>query len=645
MIVCRWLFASPADMVLPVFFPEKICTLMWRSAGLIFFCVFGALPGLFAQKAKVDTVLQIREVTVSAGRLAGAEAPALYQIIDTNELRPPGMRQLAQLLAGGSGWYLKNYGPGGVQSPSFRGGNSAQTSLQWAGWELNSPLTGQADLSTIPAAFIDRVAVSPAGAVELQQLPVQAGDPAFTFSQEFGSFGLAGFSGAWKTGRPHWDQSTSVLWQGARNDFLVDYPGVTPRRQPHAAFRQTACTHRQRWRPSPRSEWTLLSWFADQQRQTPPTLLQQRSAAEQADRQYRISAETLRSMGVFTGQAAVAWLGEEFHYADSLIDLDSRSRTDQWRARASLQWGLAPRHELRGGLEGGYTRAHSTEYFQATDRRQLTARLRYHWHSSDGFWNLRATGQQEWVDGRAMPAGADLTLNTQRFNHTWSLYLFRAYRLPTLNDWYWSPGGNPELEAETSWGASLGWHYRRPASIWQTARLELFHRMTDDWIIWLPAGSIWTPENLRQVWSRGLEAGLTFGRETTHWSWRSQWRYSLILATNRQTEHPNDASLHKQLIYVPRHRAQADLTLGFGQWSLSGAAGATGRVYTLNDHSAHLPPTLLFDLDLQYRQKRGKLQGQFYLQLFNLFDQHFQTVAGYPLPGRHFRLGWHWQIR
>ena len=34
---------------------------------------------------------------------------------------------------------------------------------------------------------------------------------------------------------------------------------------------------------------------------------------------------------------------------------------------------------------------------------------------------------------------------------------------------------------------------------------NIFNRNINNWIIWLPEQTFWTPQNLMQVWSRGLE--------------------------------------------------------------------------------------------------------------------------------------------
>ena len=84
--------------------------------------------------------------------------------------------------------------------------------------------------------------------------------------------------------------------------------------------------------------------------------------------------------------------------------------------------------------------------------------------------------------------------------------LSRAFKVPTLNDRYWVPGGNPDILPEDSWSAEMGLEH-----VFENGGTKLTHGITryrmyvDNWIIWLPKGNIWSPENIRAVQNDGVE--------------------------------------------------------------------------------------------------------------------------------------------
>src|SRR5699024_7438865 len=81
----------------------------------------------------------------------------------------------------------------------------------------------------------------------------------------------------------------------------------------------------------------------------------------------------------------------------------------------------------------------------------------------------------------------------------------RSYRVPQINELYFSPGGNPNLRPEQGWnedgGLSVQLYLNKTPSAVHTYRWNIHHRTSlfnrniKDWIYWL-GGAIWTPHNL-----------------------------------------------------------------------------------------------------------------------------------------------------
>lgn len=91
----------------------------------------------------------------------------------------------------------------------------------------------------------------------------------------------------------------------------------------------------------------------------------------------------------------------------------------------------------------------------------------------------------------------------------------RAFRAPTLNDLYWpetaSDKGNPDLKPETAWAYEIG--VERWFSVF-LARIGLFRKEIKNMIAWAPTGPMgsfgpkWQPSNINSLVNNGVELEL-----------------------------------------------------------------------------------------------------------------------------------------
>ena len=94
----------------------------------------------------------------------------------------------------------------------------------------------------------------------------------------------------------------------------------------------------------------------------------------------------------------------------------------------------------------------------------------------------------------------------------------RNYRIPTMNDLYWTGWGNPNLKPEKGYGEELGLDYiSRNDSRSIITKLSAFNNNVSNWIIWMPNGSVWTPDNMKKVWARGLDVSFNFSKNLHNW--------------------------------------------------------------------------------------------------------------------------------
>jgi iron complex outermembrane receptor protein len=214
----------------------------------------------------------------------------------------------------------------------------------------------------------------------------------------------------------------------------------------------------------------------------------------------------------------------------------------------------------------------------------------------------------------------------------------RSYRVPTFNERYWITGvSSANLEPESGWGEELSAAVN--GSFKQTAfdlTFTGFNRNIRNWIMWLPAGMEWAPRNLKQVWSRGLEAEANVKITAGKWKLNYHATVNYVLSTNKATALANDASLGRQLIYVPRITQQHQVTASLQTFYIGYLHSYTGLRFTSTDNTQWLND---YSLGSVVAGKEFRWKGYALVltaQVNNLFDLSYQAVADRPMPGRNF---------
>jgi len=145
----------------------------------------------------------------------------------------------------------------------------------------------------------------------------------------------------------------------------------------------------------------------------------------------------------------------------------------------------------------------------------------------------------------------------------------RNFRAATLNDLYWMPGGNPNLKNETgfSWEAGISFKAKSP-HLGFNLESTYFQSNINNWIIWLPMGNVWTPQNKHAVSSQGVETKIETFIRVREILLKLNGAHTWVQSIISKGTSPNDASVGKQLIYVPKQFFKAHITAVVGQMTL-----------------------------------------------------------------------------
>ncbi len=211
------------------------------------------------------------------------------------------------------------------------------------------------------------------------------------------------------------------------------------------------------------------------------------------------------------------------------------------------------------------------------------------------------------------------------------------YRLPTLNEKFWQPGGNPDILPEEGYTSELGLNYIMADRAGAKLTLDVggFSTRIRNMIEWTGSGLNWSPVNDKRVWSRGIESQLDFDLFLSGIRLHSSASWNYILSTNTDVYAGSENSLGKQLRYVPVNSGQWMTTAGKSGFLLGYVLSYTGRMYITEDNSGQpLDARLVSGGFLTWKKPLRQNILQLTCRMANIFNQHYQVIASFPAPGR-----------
>jgi len=616
---------------------------------LVVCLLFGMTPA-FAQS---DTLL-LQEVEVAAQIFARTASGIHIETKKTDDAFFSAGQTVGEWLNSRSALVMRGNGPGSSYGVSLRGGNSSQSQLLLNGIPFDNPSLAQADISLLPAAIFTDAALyrgssgallgnASVGGTIFLDTRLAGQEPGFRQTFTAGSFGAFGSSTVATYGRGLWQGRTAVYFQEAQNDFDRPHPHDRNRSepQPEAYFRTRGLQQNLVYLPENGDVLDFSIWLNETNRKLPPTLSQLRSTESQNDQNARLQLGYLTRFGIVKIDSRVATDYGFLNYSNARSGLDDDSDFTTLHAQSSASgktgkftWNTTAIYRRSEAITSNYNRR------ELRESPALVAGVDYTFYENKS--KIAFAGRAEWLNGQALPLLPSLGIS-HRMSELLSFRgsASRVYRLPGLNDLFWSPGGNPDLRPESGWSQELGFDLGGAfaKSRW-TVSVTGFNRQIEDWIIWTPGAGYWSPVNLRKVWSRGgeLHGSMTnlIGR------WRLTHTAESTFARSTHTASVSageDRLIGKQLIYIPEWSNFYSEEIAFRQYSLIGLLHHQSARYTTTDNARQLDPYLIADLEALVKFDSEKFQFSASAAVRNLFDTDYQVAANRPMPGRYFTIG------
>ncbi len=618
---------------------------MKRYLYILFISGLFLSPTSDALKAQ-DRIRMLDTVDIQQSRLQLLAPGHHVHQIDSVSLSFAAAQSVADVLAMESDVFIKHYGLGSLATTSLRGGSASHTALIRNGFNLQSPMNGQQDLALLPAYFIDDVQIqyggssglygsgAVGGAIHLSNRPVFNQGIRASLNQTVGNFGLVQPGLDLSLSGKHWMARSRAFLRTAENDFQL--PGLN-RTQPHAALLQKGFQQEFAFLPGKRQLLQLWLWTHNSDRELPPPLTSEISAAQQQDQSRRIAGQWSFSGNQIEWKIRSAWVRDQLYFSDSIASIFSNNQSQTFIQEIEQTIRLGSNHRLHLGLNSTLQKADADGYGQTTpSQHQLALFVSYLYDPVASPWIIITSIRQGRTNNSWNPTIPSVNL---RRNLSPGLTIRgqagRSFRLPTFNDLFWSPGGNPELQPESGWNQDIGLEWDAESKFGRlTASATGYSQTINNWILWRPGPNFWYPENIRNVWSRGVETdlGLTYSRKKI--TLRANAAYTFTKATITEVAQQRDFSLGKQLIYTPAHQVRSSLRLSGEHWSATYSHRFTGKRYTATDNSAWLDPFDLGSLSVGRSWTYNKFSLDLAARVDNLWAVEYQVIDNRAMPLR-----------
>jgi vitamin B12 transporter len=621
-----------------------------------FFIYFIALCA--ALRAQPADTLRLPEIAVTDYRSKLAADHFNTQRTDSATRLAFAFSSAARLLLQLNTCFVKAYGPGNIAALSVRGSTAQQTAVLWNGVNINNPMLGQADISLLPVSLFQDISVqrgglsalwgsgAMAGVLNLRSggesapLTVQAGLQYSSFNNLVQQAAVSGSIGKWRSST----RMIADLSANRYNDFSADTLRLLT--QEHAASRQYGLLQDLLLQLTEKQVLGLHAWLQHAEREVPYTLQDNRDEATQSDQAFRFLADWKRQGRRYTVTGRGALFSESLSYANTTQGIESNGNFTTYVLDLEAEYFFAHRITLTAGSNNVYNRAVSGGYGGEKALSRMAAYANLEWKGKR--MNAAAFGRTELFQLRNFvpTGGAAVSFRLYR-QLSVRLNAGTIYRYPTLNDLYWSPGGNPQLRPEKGYSAEGAAHIEaKLKSCSASFSGSVFSRTVTDWILWLPGkNGTWSPQNITEVWSRGAETNSQFSLAKDKFAASLLVATNYVLSTRTRAVLLNDESVGRQLPYVPMYTGAAVLSLAFRKISLRLSYGYTGYRYLSADNYNYLSPYSVADARAAYTFSLRRATLSVFAEADNLFNEIYFSVAQYPMPLRNYKAGIQFQYQ
>ena len=656
------------------------------------------------QEATLDTLVTIDEVVVWGIKPFSEVIPA--QRLSGVQLEALGSHNVADAIRYFAGIQLKDYGGvGGVKTVDMRSMGSNHMGVFYDGIQLGNAQNGQIDLGKFSLDNIDEIALYNGQRSDIFQPARDFGNagtiylrtrrPRFTAGRTFnlsatvrtGSFGLFNPSFRWEqklNDHLSFSFNTELTLAGGKYHFRYRrrFSDGTP------AWDTTAVRHNGDVQ-SLRLEgalfgsmnggsWNAKLYYYDSERGIPGAIVNNvwLNSQRQWDRNFFAQGTLKRRISDrYETMFNAKYARDRMRYLNpdtTLMLIDNNFVQHEVYLSTANKFTLLPDWDVNLAVDYKWNTldANLTNFADPTRHTTLAAlATAWAWHGL----KAQASGLLTLINDRHVTRRGDEVL--ARHNKWWHKFtpaLFvsyqpfsahdlnvrafakRIFRMPTFNDLYYTDIGNAALRPEFVTQYNVGVQYQRATATGFLAALKLtadayYNRVTDK-IISVPSGRgqyRWMMTNIGKVEIKGIDitarAALRPAREV-----ELDVNLNYTYQTARDMTDPTDTgyggTYRGQIAYVPWHSGSVVGQLTWRRLGVNYSFIYVGERYHV---SANIPanreqPWYTHDCGAHYTFEWGRHALKVAAEVNNVFNQQYDVILNYPMPGRNYRFTFTW---
>jgi iron complex outermembrane receptor protein len=609
---------------------------------LLVVCWF-SIQTLYAQN---DSVLLLEPVLIKGYRFSEFQTGSfLQQISFENNLNSIG-QNIHQSLAFNSSIYIKNGGPTLLASTASRGSTAQQTATVWCGIPIESPMLGLNDLSTLPVFLFDGMGVlygaqsslfgsgNIGGTIQLnhsKQINKGIHGQVFLQAGSFESFnqGLkVSYAGS------KLSMQFKYLHQNALNNFEYEWPGIGIQKMKHAGINQHAVLHEINFNPNQSHAISFKIWLQSNKRFIPDVIGGSIDNAEQTNQFARNILEYKYSKGIYQLQSRTAYFNEMFNYR-SISTNNSNSRFYQMSQAIDQTWSLK-QHKFLFSTQYLLVNGFVDNYI--TDKRyqqpSILGTIQSTWFNQK--FETQLNVRKQWYNEKSLPLVPSFGFNW-KWRKCFSINgnLATGFRMPTMNDLYWKPGGNEQLKPEESKSIEIGASVKHKEF---SFRLNIYYKLCTNQITWIANSSgFWQAENIQNAEVKGAELFWQWEKKWKNWNFILKGQHDYCVALNKSTVDLN--VYNKQMMYVPKIKHLFQFAIKYRQIALEYIHQYVGQRFYTNDNTAALSDYQIGNIFLQKSIDLKHSNGiNLHIGVQNCWNQNYQNILNWPMPKRQLQL-------
>ena len=631
-----------------------------------YFLIFLLVCSFAQAQIKTET---LDEVIINGKRTVKESATTITKV-DSVQMAESSSSTFADLLSKHSSIFVKTYGQGSTATVSFRGTAASHTQVEWNGVNINNPMLGQVDFSLIPVWFVDNTELYHGGSSMQEGSGALGGEVSMASSVSWNKkiysalMQTAGSYGTYQTfidiggGSKKLQVRMRYMFEVAENDFEYLNRAIPPFdvvKQTNADYKKHGGVIDLNYNAGKGHFLSFNGWFMHSDRNMPTIMSYQGSGRQenQKDNELRLVGRWKKYWSKYKSEFTTSFTTTNIDYFMANIagekwftNYDSRSVVYSFYNKYRFEYSPSQKTTYSLLANANYHAVNifdrKTEEGYSAERVELGLSISAH-HKFNPWFSGYALLREDVVDGswtNVMPSvGAEFAPLKDK-NFTVKINATRNYHQPTLNDLYWSPGGNPDLKPEEGYSGDVSADYARKMGRFVIkGNATIFASQINDWIMWQPSEfRYWTATNIKEVFSRGAELTLSGTYDWNGVKTTLSGNYSYTRITNQDPT--ADQARGRQLIYIPEHKGNIMLDASYRGFYIYYVWSAVSERYTtISEVSTRhtLPAYDIHNITFGKRINTKKdISFDINMKINNAFDRKYQAILWRAMPGRNY---------